>query len=152
MVRGVLRQPFGWELRRAHISGVPLAGFAIAAAFATNERVVNETPDKLRELCTSAVRAFRVKVVVAWLHLVGQCSVRGPRVGAAHRDDPASGEQRKSVCHIRNSVVAARVWHERVSAKGALRDGRVVRAAITLRLRLGPSNEPHDECSHAGHQ
>lgn len=93
-----------------------------------------------------------MEVIVARLHLVGQCSVRGPRVGAADRDDPASGKQRKSVCHIWNAVVAARVWHKCVSAEGALRDGCVVRAAITVRLRLGPSNKPYDERSHAGHQ
>lgn len=34
MVRGVLRQPFGREPRRAHIGGVPLAGFAITVATA----------------------------------------------------------------------------------------------------------------------
>lgn len=107
-------------------------------------------PDQIREQCTFR-RAFRVEGVVARLHLVGQCSIRGPRVGAADRDEPASGKQRESVCHIRHTVVAARVWHEGVSAEGALRDGRVVRAAITVRLRLCPSNEPHEERSHAGH-
>ena len=44
MVRGVLRQPFGREPCRVHISGVPLAGFAIAAAFAADVGVVNQTP------------------------------------------------------------------------------------------------------------
>lgn len=46
-------------------------------------------------------------------------------------------------------MVAAGVWHKRVITEGALRDGRVVRAAIADRLR--PSNEPYDERSQAGH-
>lgn len=45
MVRGVLRQPFGRELRSAEIRSVPLAGLSITAGYAIADvGVVNETP------------------------------------------------------------------------------------------------------------